>query len=99
MSSVVFRFTDNSSDFKCNHYLLKGLSSINDIEQRENYYLLISLKFFTPVKKLHQKFYFSYLTTFRGRLIYKQLMKVLQFFPLFYHSVKPTNVRKEDLTP
>ena len=28
-----------------------------------------------------------------GRLIYKQLMKVLQCFSLFYHSVKPTNVR------
>ena len=28
-----------------------------------------------------------------GRLIYKQLMKVLQCSPLFYHSVKPTNVR------
>ena len=28
-----------------------------------------------------------------GRLIYKQRVEVLQCFPLFYHSVKPTNVR------
>ena len=98
MSSMVFIITENSSDFKCNHYLLNGLSSINGIEKRKNYYLLISLKLFTPVKNCTKNSSFSYLTTFRTRLIYKQLMKVLQCFPLFYLSVKPTDVRKEDLT-